>query len=68
MRLSIEDDGRGFSGEVDQREHHGLNIMNERARSLRGQLQILSRTPQGTRIQVHFQPEFLGQHTEGLAT
>ncbi|WP_210639064.1 HAMP domain-containing protein [Pseudomonas sp. Tri1] len=68
VRLSIEDDGRGFSGEVDQREHHGLNIMNERARSLRGQLQILSRTPQGTRIQVHFQPEFLGQHTEGLAT
>ena len=68
VRLSIEDDGRGFSGEVDQREHHGLNIMNERARSLRGQLQILSRTPQGTRIQVHFQPEFLGQPTEGLAT
>ncbi|MNR46010.1 nitrate/nitrite sensor protein NarQ [compost metagenome] len=53
---------------MDQREHHGLNIMNERARSLHGQLQIHSRTPQGTRIQVHFQPEFLGQHTEGLAT
>lgn len=68
VRLSIEDDGRGFSGEVDQREHHGLNIMNERARSLRGQLHILSRTPQGTRIQVHFQPEFLGQHSEGIAT
>jgi len=65
--LSIEDDGRGFSGEVDQREHHGLNIMNERARSLRGQLQILSRTPQGTRIQVQFQPEFLGQPVEGIA-
>ncbi|MGN8277689.1 HAMP domain-containing protein [Pseudomonas sp. SMV71] len=67
VRLSIEDDGRGFCGEVDQREHHGLNIMNERARSLRGQLQILSRTPQGTRIQVQFQPEFLGQHAEGIA-
>ena len=66
VRLSIEDDGRGFSGEVDQREHHGLNIMNERARSLHGQLQIHARTPQGTRIQVHFQPEFLGQPTEGI--
>ncbi len=67
VQLSIDDDGRGFSGEVDQREHHGLNIMNERARSLRGQLQILSRTPQGTRIQVRFQPEFLGQYSEGIA-
>lgn len=67
VRLSIEDDGRGFSGEVDGREHHGLNIMNERARSLHGELRILSRTPQGTRIQVHFKPEFLGHHTEGFA-
>ncbi|WP_260957812.1 HAMP domain-containing protein [Pseudomonas citri] len=67
VQLSIEDDGRGFSGEVDQREHHGLNIMNERARSLHGQLQIHSRTPQGTCIQVRFQPEFLGQHTESIA-
>lgn len=65
VRLSIEDDGRGFSGDVDQREHHGLNIMNERARSLRGQLQIVSRTPQGTLVQLGFQPEFLGQQTQG---
>ncbi|MCE6983468.1 nitrate/nitrite two-component system sensor histidine kinase, partial [Pseudomonas frederiksbergensis] len=43
--LSIEDDGRGFSGTHDLREHHGLNIMDERARSLRGQLQIVGREP-----------------------
>ncbi|VVN75179.1 HAMP domain-containing protein [Pseudomonas fluorescens] len=68
VRLSVEDDGRGFSGKVDQREHHGLNIMDERARSLRGQLQIISRAPQGTRVQLEFRPEFLGQQTEGSVT
>lgn len=68
VRLIVEDDGRGFSGNVDQREHHGLNIMDERARSLRGQLQIFSREPQGTRVQLEFQPEFLGQQTEGSVT
>ncbi|CAI8773974.1 Sensor protein [Pseudomonas sp. IT-P12] len=65
VRLLVEDDGRGFSGDVDQREHHGLNIMDERARSLRGQLHIFSREPQGTLVQLQFHPEFLGQHTEG---
>ncbi|POA21642.1 nitrate/nitrite two-component system sensor histidine kinase [Pseudomonas sp. FW300-N1A1] len=68
VRLSIEDDGRGFSGSYDLREHHGLNIMNERARSLRGQLQIVSREPQGTLVQMEFRPEFLGQPTEGSVT
>ncbi|MNY60992.1 Nitrate/nitrite sensor protein NarX [compost metagenome] len=68
VRLSVEDDGRGFSGKVDPREHHGLNIMDERARSLHGQLQIISREPQGTRVQLDFRPEFLGQQTEGSVT
>ena len=68
VRLIVEDDGRGFSGNVDQREHHGLKIMDERARSLRGQLEIVSREPQGTRVQLEFQPEFLGQQTEGSVT
>ncbi|CAD5200242.1 HAMP domain-containing protein [Pseudomonas sp. FEN] len=68
VRLSIEDDGRGISGSVDQREHHGLNIMKERARSLHGQFQIFSRVPQGTLVQMEFRPEFLGQQTEGSLT
>ncbi|MGC5698996.1 HAMP domain-containing protein [Pseudomonas sp. NFXW11] len=63
--LSIEDDGRGFTASHDQREHHGLNIMDERARSLRGQLQIFSREPQGTLVKMEFRPEFLGRLTEG---
>ncbi|MDD0979361.1 MULTISPECIES: ATP-binding protein [Pseudomonas] len=60
VSLSIEDDGRGFSEPVDQREHHGLTIMDERARSLHGQLDISSREPQGTRVHLLFRPEFLG--------
>ncbi len=68
VRLSIEDDGRGFSDSCDQREHHGLTIMNERARSLHGQLQIVSREPQGTLVQMEFRPEFLGQPTKGSVT
>ncbi|WP_275899059.1 cupredoxin domain-containing protein [Pseudomonas hygromyciniae] len=61
VSLSIEDDGRGFSEPVDQREHHGLTIMDERARSLHGQLDISAREPQGTRVHLLFRPEFLGQ-------
>ncbi|MFY9959519.1 HAMP domain-containing protein [Pseudomonas sp.] len=66
--LSIEDDGRGFVGSRDPREHHGLNIMDERARSLYGQLQILTRAPQGTQVQMEFRPEFLGRPTQGNVT
>lgn len=65
VSLSIEDDGRGFCGAVDTLEHHGLTIMNERARSLRGQFEISARAPQGTRVQLHFHPEFLGQPLQG---
>ena len=68
VRLSIEDDGRGFIGSRDPREHHGLNIMDERSRSLHGQLQILSREPQGTLVQMEFRPEFLGRHPQGNVT
>ncbi|MBY8949987.1 HAMP domain-containing protein [Pseudomonas sp. SH10-3B] len=65
VSLSIEDDGRGFCEEVDRREHHGLTIMDERARSLHGHLDISPREPQGTRVQLRFHPEFLGQPLQG---
>jgi len=68
VSLSIEDDGRGFCGEVDTREHHGLTIMDERARSLHGRLDISPREPQGTRVQLRFQPEFLGHSLQGTAS
>ncbi|QVM99478.1 HAMP domain-containing protein [Pseudomonas rhodesiae] len=68
VSLSIEDDGRGFSGEVDRREHHGLTIMDERARSLHGQLDISPREPQGTRVHLGFRPEFLGHSLASTAS
>ncbi|MGZ0714223.1 HAMP domain-containing protein [Pseudomonas palleroniana] len=68
VSLSIEDDGRGFCGEVNQREHHGLTIMAERSRNLHGLLEITAREPQGTRVQLRFQPEFLGHSLQGTSS
>ncbi len=64
VELTIEDDGCGFKPGFDPRQHHGLTIMQERARSLRGQLNIEPREPSGTRIHLQFRPEFLGHHQE----
>ncbi|MEX6503645.1 histidine kinase [Pseudomonas zhanjiangensis] len=62
VELLIEDDGCGIAPGFDSRQHHGLNIMQERARSLHGELQIGPRTPSGTRVQLHFRPVFLASH------
>lgn len=59
VELLIEDNGRGLSGEYDQRQHHGLTIMQERARSLGGSLAIGPGEPRGTRVQLRFRPVFL---------
>lgn len=64
IELLIEDDGCGIGHTADPRQHHGLTIMQERARSLQGQLNVSSRTPQGTRIHLSFKPGFLGRHAE----
>lgn len=67
IELLVEDDGIGFSPGFDPRMHHGLTIMQERARSLHGQLSIESRAPRGTRIHLQFRPDFLGRHEQGTA-
>ncbi|MNF42364.1 Nitrate/nitrite sensor protein NarX [compost metagenome] len=67
VELSVEDDGCGLVAGFDPRQHHGLTIMQERARSLHGQLSIEPRVPSGTRIHLQFHPEFLGHHEEGSA-
>ena len=60
-RVSIEDEGQGFSPErvLDQgRRHVGLTVMQERAHKVGGTLVIDSQPGQGTRIllQVPFSP------------
>jgi two-component system nitrate/nitrite sensor histidine kinase NarX len=61
VELLIEDDGCGIAEGFDTRQHHGLNIMQERARTLSGSLAIAPREPNGTRVHVLFCPEFLRQ-------
>lgn len=67
VELLIEDDGCGIDPGFDSRQHHGLNIMQERARSLGGKLAIDSRLPHGTRVHLLFCPEFLRQPTHEIA-
>src|SRR3990167_6880698 len=64
IELVIEDDGCGIGASPDPRQHHGLTIMQERTRSLNGQLDVSRNTPHGTRIHLTFQPGFLGRHAE----
>ncbi len=68
IELLIEDDGCGIVAVADPRQHHGLTIMQERTRSLNGQLDVSHNTPHGTRIHLSFQPGFLGRHAEESAT
>lgn len=61
IELLIEDDGVGLRAGHDERLHHGLNIMQERARSLGGQLSLAPREPHGTQVRLRFAPGFLRQ-------
>lgn len=61
VELCVEDDGVGLSLDFDQRQHHGVSIMRERAHSLGGQLVLERRMPTGTRVRLVFRPRFLGQ-------
>ena len=55
MELTVEDDGSGIGAPpVDPRNHHGLAIMRERARSMGGELEIAPAAPRGTRVRVRF--------------
>lgn len=56
--LSISDDGKGLSGSFDQTHHHGLMIMQERAKSLGGQLTVSNNEPTGTVVEARFSPDF----------
>ncbi|MVW75021.1 HAMP domain-containing protein [Pseudomonas xionganensis] len=59
VELCVEDDGCGIREGFDSRQHHGLSIMQERARSLGGSLTISPREGGGTHLNLRFRPEFL---------
>lgn len=56
--LTISDDGKGLSGDFDQTHHHGLMIMQERAKSLGGKLVVTQNQPKGTLVKARFSPSF----------
>ena len=55
VRLEVRDDGCGIGAPpADARNHHGLAIMRERARSMGGEIEIGPALPSGTRVCVRF--------------
>ncbi|HEX4869098.1 MAG TPA: histidine kinase [Moraxellaceae bacterium] len=67
VELIVEDDGRGFAAPDAEQQHHGLTIMNERARSICGTLEIGPRQPRGTRVHLRFRPRFLAEQLREMA-
>ena len=61
--MQIIDDGIGISGSVDQTQHHGLMIMQERARHLDGSVTLSNNQPTGTIITTTFTPSFFDEYT-----
>lgn len=57
--LSIRDDGVGIGAESESDISHGMAIMEERARSLNGSLEIRSAAPSGIVVSVRFLPSAL---------
>ncbi len=51
VRLSVEDDGRGFDASRVRGDRHGLVGMRERAQMLGGALEVLSGPGEGTRVE-----------------
>ncbi|MBM5571685.1 MULTISPECIES: HAMP domain-containing protein [Deefgea] len=54
--VRIADDGCGIDENPHKKQHYGLGIMQDRALSLHGDLQLLRREPRGTLVQLKFIP------------
>lgn len=56
VTVVVEDDGRGIPPRPQRRHHYGLAIMEERARSLGGEIRMLPAPGGGTRVELVFKP------------
>lgn len=56
VAVTIDDDGVGIPPSPLRTHHYGLAIMDERARSLGGELRVLARPEGGTRVELAFVP------------
>lgn len=59
LTVTVDDDGCGVGESGNERDHYGLSIMRERARSLGGKLTVAQRPGGGTRVELSFAPERL---------
>lgn len=57
IHILIDDNGIGIAVSNSPSGHHGINILNERAHSLSGDIHISVLQP-GTRVHVHFLPHY----------
>lgn len=57
LELTIDDDGVGFSKLSSTYDHHGQAIMKERAQTLGGEIDVMSRRHGGTRVRLKFLPK-----------
>lgn len=67
VTVVVEDNGVGLgadAGVADLRNHHGMTIMRERARSLDGEITIGTAPDGGTRIELRFQARPRPERTE----
>ena len=56
LKLSVSDDGLGMAMSSAKMNHYGMAIMQERAKHLRGELNINPSKQQGTQVTLLFQP------------
>ncbi len=56
VEVTVDDNGRGPQAPDVERSHHGIAIMEERANSLDGSLEVVPRPEGGTRIRMVFMP------------
>lgn len=63
VHILVEDDGVGIELAERRPGHYGLSILQERSQSLFGELDISALQP-GTRIHVHFVPQYIGVFIE----
>jgi len=54
ITVTIDDDGVGIGSKQSEAHHYGMNIMQERARSLGGSFHIQTRAVGGTRVTFRF--------------
>ena len=57
VSVSVEDNGIGIPEKAARDQHYGLAIMQERARSLHGDLRIEQQPHGGTKVCLRFRPK-----------